>query len=134
MGLSLFNLIETTSISLAGLMHALGILGAGPIDAILKLLELGLLAIEPNAEFGPVDDFQVILDRSGSSRLRLLAHPAVVNAVRPSPPDIAPPRISGPIRQVRESDGLEPILRLGALAASGSRALAPDPPGHALQA
>jgi Helicase conserved C-terminal domain len=115
MALSLFNLIETTSISLAGLVHALGILAVEPIEAILKLLELGLLAIEPSAEFGPVDDFRVMLERSGSSRLRLRAHPAVINGVRPSAPDVAPPRAAGPIRQIRESDGLEPILRLGAL-------------------
>ena len=85
MALSLFNLIETTSIPLAGLMHALGILGADPIEALVKLLELGLLAIEPSAELGPVDDFRLILDRGSSSRLRLRAHPAVINGVRPCP-------------------------------------------------
>ena len=68
MALSLFSLIETSSISLAGLVHALGILGAGPIDAIVKLLELGLLAIEPSAELGAVDDFRAILERGSPSR------------------------------------------------------------------
>ena len=135
LALSLFDLIETTSISLAGLVHTLGILGAEPIDAIVKLLELGLLAIEPSAELGPVDDFRSVLERGSSSRLRLRAHPAVINGVRPSPPDVAPPAVSAAIRQIRESDGLEPILRLGALwQRVGSRALAPDPSGNALQA
>ena len=36
-------------------------------------------------------------------------------AVRTARPDMAPPKVAGPVRQVRESDGLEPILRLGAL-------------------
>lgn len=115
LALSLFNLIETTSIPLAGLVHALGIMGADPIDALLKLLDLGILAIEPSAELGPVDDFRLILERGSSSRLRLRAHPAVMNGVRPLPPDLAPPAVSGAVRQIRESDGLEPILRLGAL-------------------
>jgi hypothetical protein len=115
LALSLFALTETTSNSLAGLAHALGILGAEPTGSILKLLELGLLAIEPSAELGPVDDFRAVLERGNPTRLRLRAHPAVINGVRTERPEVAPPKLAGPIRQVRESDGLEPILRLGAL-------------------
>ena len=87
LALSLFALTETTSISLAGLAHALGILGAEPIGSIVKLLELGLLAIEPSAELGPVDDFQAVLERGNPTRLRLRAHPAVTNGVRTARPD-----------------------------------------------
>jgi Helicase conserved C-terminal domain len=115
LALSLFALTETTSISLAGLAHSLGILGAEPTGSIVKLLELGLLAIEPSAELGPVDDFRAVLERGNPTRIRLRAHPAVTNGVRTARPDVAPPRLAGPVRQVRESDGLEPILRLGAL-------------------
>ena len=115
LALSLFALTETTSISLAGLVHTLRILGAEPTGSIMKLLELGLLAIEPSAELGPVDDFRAVLERGNPTRLRLRAHPAVTNGVRTTRPDIAPPKLAGPVRQVRESDGLEPILRLGAL-------------------
>jgi Helicase conserved C-terminal domain len=115
MALSLFNLIETTSISLAGLVHTLGILGAEPIESLIKLLELGLLAIEPSAEVGPVDEFKEVLERGNRTRLRLRAHPGVINGARTAPPPIALPKVAGAVRQIRESDGLEPILRLGAL-------------------
>jgi hypothetical protein len=57
LALSVFALTETTSISLAGLAHALGMLGTEPIAAIVRLLELGLLALEPIPELGPIDDF-----------------------------------------------------------------------------
>jgi Helicase conserved C-terminal domain len=115
LALSLFALTETASISLAGLNHTLGILGAEPIGSIVKLLNLGLLAIEPSAELGPVDDFRAVLERGNPTRIRLRAHPAVTNAARTTRPDVAPPVVAGPVSQVREADGLEPILRLGAL-------------------
>ncbi len=53
LALSLFAVTETTSMPLAGLAHALATLGAEPIAALVRLLELGLLAIEPNAERRP---------------------------------------------------------------------------------
>jgi hypothetical protein len=115
LALSLFALTEATAISLAGLTHTLGILGTEPVAAIVRLLELALLAIEPIPELGPVDDFALVLARGGPTRVRLRAHPAVTNAARTARPDVAPLTIAGPVRQVRESDGLEPILRLGAL-------------------
>jgi hypothetical protein len=46
---------------------------------------------------------------------RLQMHPAVVRGIRTVAPETALPRTAGPVSQVRESDGLEPILRLGAL-------------------
>ena len=99
----------------AGLAHALGILGADPAAAIVRLLELGLLAIEPNAELGPVDDFAAALERMGPARMQVRVHPSVPRAVRAVRPEGRPPAVAGPVGQVRESDGLEPILRLGAL-------------------
>jgi len=115
LALSVFALTETRSISLAGLTHALGILGAEPGPAIVRLLELGLLAIEPSLELGPIDDLQSALQRGSPARLRLCIHPAVKTGVRTARPDLAPPKVTGLLRQMREADGLEPILRLGAL-------------------
>src|SRR5437764_1226100 len=63
LALSLFAVTEARSMSLAGLAHALGILGAEPAAAIVRLLDLGLLAIEPSTEVGPIDDFPTALKR-----------------------------------------------------------------------
>jgi hypothetical protein len=115
LALCLFALTETTSHSFAGLTHALGMLGAEPTSAIVRLLELGLLVIEPNPELSPVDDFQSVFLRVSPGRLRLRVHPSVANGIRTARPELAPPKVAGPVGQVRESDGLEPILRLGAL-------------------
>jgi hypothetical protein len=115
LALSLFAVTETTTMPLAGLAHALAALGAEPIEALVRLLELGLLAIEPNAEVGPIDDFAAALNRGSSVPLRVRVHPAVPHAVRIVRPEGGLPAISGPVVQVRESDGLEPILRLGAI-------------------
>jgi XPB/Ssl2-like helicase family protein len=115
LALSLFAVTETTSMPLAGLAHALAALGAEPIEALVKLLELGLLAIEPNADVGPIDDFAAALKRGSSVPLRVRVHPAVPHAVRIVRPEGGLPAISGAVGQVRESDGLEPILRLGAI-------------------
>jgi hypothetical protein len=115
LALCVFAVTETTSHSFAGLSHAIDILGAEPTAAIIKLLELGLLVVEPNPELGPVDDFQLVLSRSSAGRLRLRVHPNVANAIRTARPDVMPPKVSGPVGHARESDGLEPILRLGAL-------------------
>ena len=42
-------------------------------------------------------------------------HPAVPQGVRTARPEGGLPTVAGPVSQIRESDGLEPILRLGAL-------------------
>jgi hypothetical protein len=115
LAITLFALCDSSSFSLAGLTHALGILGADPKTAILKLLELGLVAIEPGAGPGGVEDFQEFLDRGVPTQARLRVHPAVPQAVRTAQPAPKLPSAAGPISQVRESDGLEAILRLAAL-------------------
>ena len=114
LALSLFAVTEATAMPAAGLAHALGILGADPVAAIVRLLELGLLAIEPNAELGPVDDFAAAMDALGPARVQVRVHPSVLRAIRAVRPEGRLPAVEGPIGQVRESDGLEPILRLGA--------------------
>ena len=65
LAVSLLAVTEATAMPAAGLAHALEILGADLAAAIVPLLELGLLAIEPNAELGPVDDFAAALARRG---------------------------------------------------------------------
>ena len=113
--LSFFGLTETTSIPLTGLTYALKILGIEPNLAIVPLLELGLVAIELGAEFGPVDEFRSVLEQGNQMRVRLRIHPAVPRGIRTARPEAELPKATGPVSQVRESDGLEPILRLGAL-------------------
>ena len=115
LALSLFVVTEATAMPAAGLAHALEILGADPAASIVRLLELGLLAIEPNADLGPVDDFAAAMERMGPARIQLRVHPSVPRAIRAVRPEGRLPATGGPIGQVRESDGLEPILRLGAL-------------------
>jgi hypothetical protein len=115
LALSLFALTETTTISMAGLTHALGILGVEPIVATVRLLELGLLAIDPGPELWPVDDFHTVLERGNPAQVRLRVHPVVPHGVRTARPEGGLLKVAGPVSQVRESDGLEPLLRLGAL-------------------
>ena len=79
------------------------------------LLELGLLAIELGAELGSVDEFRSVLEHGNPMRVRLRIHPAVPRGIRTARPEAKLPKAAGPVSQVRESDGLEPILRLGAL-------------------
>ncbi len=82
----------------AGLAHALAVLGAEPAAALVRLLELGLLAIEPNAELGPVDDFAVVLKRTSAADLQVLVHPTVPHAVRTVRPEGGLPAVARPGR------------------------------------
>ena len=113
--LGLFGLTESTSFSVAGLSHALRILETEPAPAIVKLLELGLLAIDPGPESGMVDEFSESLESRDPIRVCLRVHPAVPKGMRTARPAERLPRAPGPIGQIREPDGLEPILRLAAL-------------------
>jgi hypothetical protein len=115
LALSLFAVTEASAMPAAGLAHALEVMGADPIASLVRLLELGLLAIEPIAELGPVDDFASALELLGRSPIQVRPHPSVPRAIRAVRPEGRPPAIEGPVGQVREADGLEPILRLGAL-------------------
>jgi hypothetical protein len=115
LALSLFAVTERTSMPVSGLSHALAVLGAEPGAALVRLLELGLLVIESNAELGPIDDFAAALRRTSAADFPILVHPTVPHAVRTVRPEASLPAVPGPVVQVRESDGLEPILRLGAL-------------------
>ncbi|MDB5349694.1 MAG: hypothetical protein JWN86_941 [Planctomycetota bacterium] len=100
LALGLFAITESPVWPTAGLSHSLAALGleSGPIVA--ELSGFGVLVPGREGDNGPHV---------------LIAHPAAVAAARTILPegDVFP--AAGPVRQVRESDGLEPILRLAAL-------------------
>ena len=120
---------------MVGLSHALAALGVEPSRAVRTLLELGLLAAR--------------IDRRASRSATTPACSTRASRATPSCSRTRPPsprrgpscpraiglRPSGPVRHVREADGLEPILRLAArLAAGRGGAAPPDAAGDALQA
>ena len=113
--LGLFALTETSVWPLAGLSHALATLGVEPRSAIFALLELGLLALDTTPDLRTIDDFHARIDQGPMHLLQLRAHPAVPQAVRVSRPDGKLTPAANDVGQIRESDGLEPILRLAAI-------------------
>ena len=115
MALSLYGLTESTSFSWAGLSFALRVLDTDPGPSILKLLELGLVAVEPDPSSAPVDEFSEVLELRDPLRVILRVHPAVPKSIRPSHPAGLLPRAAGPVGQIREPDGLEGVIRLAAL-------------------
>ncbi len=115
LGLCLFALTESSSMRSAGLYHALGMLGVQPIDAIVELLELGLLVISFESELRSIDYFPAAIDRSFETLDLVLVHPGVSAVIRTTKPAAKLPGVVSAVSQVRESDGLEAILRLGAL-------------------
>jgi hypothetical protein len=115
LALSVLAVTEATAMSAPGLVRSLEVLGADPTESLVGLLNLGLLAIEPSPDLGPVDDFAAALERSVPTRMYVLVHPSVLRVIRAVRPEGRLPTVDGPVGQVREADGLEPILRFGAL-------------------
>lgn len=111
---SLFMLTETTASSLNGLFHALTCLGIDPTPTVHRLLELGLLVVEL-PEGNVTVDLAQLIERGGAGGARFIAHPAVVSASRTVLPEPRFPAYSGKVSQIRETDGLEAILRLAAV-------------------
>jgi hypothetical protein len=112
--LGLFALTETASWSLAGLSHTLRCLGVDPLPAQRALLERGLLALWLGSDGGPVYEFESAV-AGGGPKATLRAHPSVLSAARTVLPPGDAPVAAGAVRNVRESDGLEPILRMAAV-------------------
>lgn len=111
--LGLIALAEANAWPAAGLALGLACLGVEFEPAIRRLLETGLIAARPGDSFESVVEYdQVLGPRLGTTTL--LAHPSASNAARTVLPEGDAPPESGPVRQVRESDGLEPVLRLAA--------------------
>ncbi|MGC8640656.1 MAG: helicase-associated domain-containing protein, partial [Isosphaeraceae bacterium] len=115
--LSLFALAEASVWPVAGLWQSLATLGVEPRSSLLELLEIGLLAIVPRDDASRVEDIRFGIDAdlfySPGTSCRL--HPSVTQGIRVACPAEKLLPASSPVVQVRESDGLEPIVRLAAI-------------------
>lgn len=110
--LGLFGLTESRSWPLAGLRHASAALGLDG-DVVASLVRRGLLVLEAPLEAANVDPSSILAETGGL--VEVWPHPAMVHVGRLSPPADPPLATASAVGQVRESDGLEAILRLGAL-------------------
>jgi len=111
--LGLFGLTETPGWPVRGLGHALACLGVETREALGPLLRVGLVVAARDGS-GYLRDPEAVLDGGPSAAGTLLAHPAAAAVARTTLPGwggLALPR-SGPVRKARESDGLEPLLRM----------------------
>jgi len=115
LALCLFAVTESTSMRIAGLLHALGILGVQPVESVVELVDLGLLAIWFESELRSIDHFPTAVDRAWETPDLVFVHPGVASVTRTTKPDARLPGVVSAVSQVRESDGLELVLRLGAL-------------------
>jgi len=100
MMLGLFTVIESAGWPMPGLNRAMRMLGADPVAAIAEC-----------QSFGPV----VTMTEADGTNETILSHPTVLSAARTVAPEPPTPPTAGSVRQVREGDALEPILRLAAL-------------------
>ena len=112
--LGLFALTETTAWPASGLALGLACLGVEFEPAVRRLLELGLVSAKVGDSFEPIFDYERIV-ATQTAITTLHAHPSVLNAARTLLPEGEAPPEAGAVRQVREADGLEPILRLAAV-------------------
>ncbi|WP_165065331.1 helicase-associated domain-containing protein [Paludisphaera rhizosphaerae] len=110
--LGLFGLTESRSWPLAGLRHATAALGLDG-EVVDSLLRRGLLVLEAPLEAPGVDPSS--LSTESASLAEIWPHPALVHVAKLRPPADPPLTTAASVVQVRESDGLEAILRLGAL-------------------
>ena len=116
LALGLFALTETPSWPASGMALALSCLGVDAVPALRRLLELGLVAAKVGDTFESVYEYDRTLGVQ-VAMTTLHAHPSVLNAARTVLPegDALPETETETVRQVRESDGLEPVLRLAAV-------------------
>ncbi|HEV3122202.1 MAG TPA: hypothetical protein VGY53_09875, partial [Isosphaeraceae bacterium] len=114
--LGLYALTEAVSWPQSGLAHALECLGVASAPAIVALLEHGLLARWTGTQVTVADHKKAVeYDIMMATDVDLVIHPAVRNLCRSALPAGEPLPVTRSVRQVREADGLEPILRLAAL-------------------
>ena len=116
MAMGLVALTDSPRWPAAGLALGLQCLGAAPGEAIGELLDAGLLAAIPGPDGPPVlDAARAFASGRVPEGMTLLAHPAArAAAITLLPVAETLPTIDA-VRQQREADGLEPILRLAAL-------------------
>ncbi len=112
--LGLFALTETAAWPAAGLGLGLACLGVEAEAAIRRLLELGLVAVKVGDSLEAVYDYDRAIGLQ-AAQATLYAHPSALNAARTMLPEGEGPPAVESVRQVREADGLEPILRLAAV-------------------
>ena len=113
MALSLFALTDSLVWPLAGMRHTLSTLGIEPAAAVLQLLECGLVALDAGADQPPIDDLPRLISEEPTASLKLRVHPSAPQGVRVTRPEGELVPAAGPVGQVRESDGLEPTIKLG---------------------
>lgn len=111
LALTLLAVTESTTWPSEAMDNALGSLGADYAESIGALVAVGMLVVAA-ADGAEVRDAAAAMERSKAPGAGLVAHPAAVAAARTARPDGSALPRSGPVRQVREADGLEPILRL----------------------
>ena len=110
----LFVLTDRTSWSAHALAFTLRCLGVEFAAGVRPLLDHGLLAVSfPGGT--TVRSLDVAFNPSPEGVITLLAHPALIANARTVLPKGALPTVSGPVRSLREADGLEPIIRMAAL-------------------
>ena len=109
---ALFGLTENPRWPARGLAHALSVLGASAEDVINGLLKRGLLVV---AADGPIVGTSAPQRGPSVEGPDLLIHPALSSGARIRPPIDPPIPVCEAVAQIREADGLEPILRLAAL-------------------
>jgi hypothetical protein len=115
LALGLLALCDASAWRVDGLWHSLATLGADPRSVILELLERGLLALEGTGDLQPIDDFPRWIIPGPAASLLVRAHPSVLQGVRITRPEGTLVPVSGPVSQIRDPDGLEPIIRLAAI-------------------
>jgi hypothetical protein len=114
LALTLASIVETHAWRLEGLKHALATLGVSDAsEAIGSLAATGLAALEFAEEM--VRRPAVEIDRLIAATTVVHVHPAALTAVRTVLPDGPAPPACGPVAKVRESDGLEFLIRLAGL-------------------
>lgn len=112
--MGLLALTERACWSKHALAFALGCLGIDFKPTVSMMLEHGLIAVALPAE-ATVRSIDVSEQRPSDGVVLLHAHPVVVANARTLPPEGPVLPVSGPVRTPRESDGLEPIIRMAAL-------------------
>lgn len=116
LALTLMAVTETATWPARGLRHALAALGVDAAEAVRPLVEKGLVAVDLGGGPGSaVRDPVGALETAEGIGATLHAHPAAVASARSTRPEGAGPPRCGPVRQAREADGLEPVVRLAAV-------------------
>lgn len=108
LAMSLLAIGESAPWPLAGLDHALRCLGVDAREALGALAEHGLIVL-----YDPASRLRELAPAlEPASATWISAHPAALASTRAVAPEGAAPPACGPVKDIREADGLEPILRL----------------------